>query len=65
MPRKPLTPEQAAESKEKRRQYQREYKRRQRASEGHVEKRSPDKRKRDRAEYMREYRRKKKEGLID
>lgn len=60
MPRKPLTPEQAAEAKEKRRQYQKEYKRKQRAQADWVEPPKTDTRGyRNRAEYMREYRKRK------
>lgn len=55
-PRKPLTPEEAAIAKEKRKEYQREYKRQQRANPDFVE---PEKKETrtysDRAEYQREY----------
>lgn len=64
-PRKPLTPEQAAIAKQKRKEYQREYKRKQRANPDFVE---PEKketrtysdRKEYQKEYQREYRKKKK-----
>lgn len=62
MPRKPRA-KMSAEELAKAREYDAEYKRKQRAKADHVEKRSKDTRmgrKRDNAEYMREYRKRKK-----